>query len=572
MRPPVLLAVDVDEAGLADVQRELDDRYARHYEVLCLSSAAEARERLETLAGEGVHVALVLAARELGETTGVELLGEARRFHPQAKRALLIAWGEWGDAGIGAEISEATIHARIDHHLVRPLSAPDERFHHAVSSFLVEWADDQRVAPHAIHVVGDSWSGRAYELRSTLERCALPHRFTLADSPEGSAILAEAMPNRPLPVIVLPDGRAFADPSNADLARVTGSPPGTSGEDVDLVIVGAGPAGLSAAVYGASEGLRTMVVDRGGIGGQASSSASIRNYLGFPRGVTGSTLAQQAWEQAWILGARFVLMENVTALERTEDGLVVRISDFPDVSARAVILATGAEYRRLGVPALEALSGAGVYYGGTGSEAHGHTGSDVFVLGGANSAGQAALHLAQFARRVTLVLRGESLERRMSHYLVRQLEATPNVAVRLDTEIVGGGGEAGSLGRLVLRDRRTGAEETVPADGLFPMIGADPQTGWLPADLSRDEAGFLLTGADLPGDAWPLAREPFPLETSMPGVLAVGDVRHGSVKRVASAVGEGSVAIRMLHQLLAADRPAAGEPAPVGDSGARATG
>ena len=324
--------------------------------------------------------------------------------------------------------------------------------------------------------MGDSWSGRSYELRSALERCALPHRFTLADSPEGTAILAEAMPNRPLPVIVLPDGRAFADPSNADLARVTGSPPGSNGEEVDLVIVGAGPAGLSAAVYGASEGLRTMVVDRGGIGGQASSSASIRNYLGFPRGVAGSTLAQQAWEQAWILGARFVFMESVTELARAGDGLVVRVADFGDVSTRAVILATGAEYRRLGVPALEALSGAGVFYGGTASEAPGQTGSDVFVLGGANSAGQAALHLATFARMVTLVLRGASLENRMSHYLVRQLEATPNVAVRLETEIVGGGGKAGTLDHLVLRDRVTGTEETVPADGLFPMIGADPQT------------------------------------------------------------------------------------------------
>ena len=243
------------------------------------------------------------------------------------------------------------------------------------------------MAPHSMHIVGDSWSGRAYELRSTLERCALPHRFTLADSPEGTAILSEAMPNRPLPVIVLPDGRAFADPSNAELARATGSPPGSSGEELDLVIVGAGPAGLSAAVYGASEGLRTMVVDRGGIGGQASSSASIRNYLGFPRGIAGSTLAQQAWEQAWILGARFVFMESVTELARAGDGLVVRVSDFGDVSARAVILATGAEYRRLGVPALEALSGAGVFYGGTASEAPGQTGSDVYVLGGANSAG-----------------------------------------------------------------------------------------------------------------------------------------------------------------------------------------
>jgi thioredoxin reductase (NADPH) len=323
--------------------------------------------------------------------------------------------------------------------------------------------------------------------------------------------------------------------------------------DFDLVIVGGGPAGLSAAVYGASEGFSTLVVDEGGIGGQATSSAHIRNYLGFPRGVSGRRLAQQAYEQAWVFGAKFSFMQRVTELGRERDELFVTLSDSGRVRARAVLLATGASWRRLGVPALEELNGAGVFYGGPASEAPAMAGQDVYVLGGANSAGQVALHLARYARRVTLVVRGQSLGEGMSHYLVRQVEAMPKVEVRLGTEIVGGGGD-GWLEQLVLRDRTNGGEETVDAGGLFLMIGARPLTDWLPPEVDRDERGFVLTGTDLPDDAWPLDRSRFELETSMPGVLAAGDARHGSVKRVASAVGEGSVAIQVLHRLFEADR------------------
>ena len=313
-----------------------------------------------------------------------------------------------------------------------------------------------------------------------------------------------------------------------------------------------------------------MVVDKGGIGGQASSSALIRNFLGFPRGVSGSRLAQQAHEQAWILGARFALMQTVTELVPDGEGLVLRLSEGGEVSARVVVLATGATYRRLGVPSLEDLNGAGVFYGGTSSEAPAMAGRDVYVLGGSNSAGQAALHLAYYARRVTLVVRAASLAARMSHYLVRQIGVTPNVEVRLETEVVGGGGDGGWLDHLVLRSRATQVEETVPADGLFLMIGADPLTGWLPEGISRDERGFLLTGADLPGNAWPLTRPPFRLETSMPRVLAVGDVRHGSVKRIGAAVGEGSIAIQLVHRVLALDglEPWNAEPEASGDPAA----
>jgi thioredoxin reductase (NADPH) len=283
----------------------------------------------------------------------------------------------------------------------------------------------------------------------------------------------------------------------------------------------------------------------------------IRNYLGFPRGISGALLARQAHEQAWILGARFVFMHSVTALWAEDDGLGASLSEGAQIRTRAIVLATGADYRRLGIPSLEALAGAGVFYGGAGADANRVAGQDVYVLGGANSAGQAALYLARFARSVTLVARATSLEAGMSRYLVRQLHATPNVSVRLGTEIVGGGGE-GWLTHLVLRNSATGEEDTVEAQELFLAIGAHPRTNWLPEAIARDEHGFVLTGPDVPGEAWPLEREPYPLETSLPGVLAVGDVRHGSIKRVASAVGEGSVAVRVLHRLL---DPADGAPA-----------
>ena len=437
--------------------------------------------------------------------------------------------------------------------MIRPSAAPDEVFHQTISGLLLEWAEALRALPYTIHVVGESWSGRAFELREVLGRCAIPHNFCLADSNHGRALVAEAGDGLKLPLVVFPDGTVLADPSDADIASAAGSPVNLERMEFDLVIVGAGPAGLSAAVYGASEGFSTLVVDEGGLGGQATYSSLIRNYLGFPRGVSGRRLAQRAHEQAWFFGAHFVFMQRVTGLQRERDGLSVTFSEGGRVRTRAALLATGATYRRLGIPALEALNGAGVYYGGPTSEAPTVAGQDVYVLGGANSAGQAALYLAQYARRVTLVVRARSLHAGMSHYLVRQVEATPKLDVRLGTEIVGGGGD-GWLEHLVLRDRADGSEETVDADGLFLMIGARPNTDWLPAEVERDDGGFVLTGNDLRDDRdGSLQRSPFLLETSMPRVFAAGDVRHGSVERVASAVGEGSVAIQLLHRLFAAD-------------------
>jgi thioredoxin reductase (NADPH) len=553
MSGPALVAVDKDEGALENVERELRDRYARHYRIICTRSADEALARLKDLAAAGEEVALVLAARLLSGRGGSGLLDEARHLHKHAKRALLMEWSDLGDPVTGKEIFELVSHGRIDHYMLRPSESPDELFHQAISSLLLEWAEARRTSPHTVYVVAESWSGRGYELREALGRCAMPHSFLLADSSDGRALLARAGEDAELPIMVFPDETILANPSNAELSLASGGPVDPGREDFDLVIVGAGPAGLSAAVSGASEGFRTLVVDEGGLGGQATSSSLIRNYLGFAQGVSGRRLAQQAHEQAWIFGANFAFMQRVTELGREHDRLFVTLSDGGPVRARAVLLATGASYRRLGIPALEALTGAGVFYGGPVTEAPGMVGKDVYVLGGGNSAGQAALYLARYARRVTLLVRGGSLGAGMSHYLVRQVEATPNLRVRLGTVIVGGGGD-GWLEHLVLRDRGKGCEETVDAHGLFLLIGVRPRTEWLPPEVDRDAQGFVLTGPDLRTGAWPLDRSPLLLETSVPGVLAAGDVRHGSVKRVASAVGEGSGAIQLLHRLFEADR------------------
>ncbi|MEU2350219.1 FAD-dependent oxidoreductase [Modestobacter sp. NPDC049651] len=548
---PVVLAVDEDADLRAPVERELRTRYTTDYEVCLPTSADEARRTLESLAADGREVALVLAAETLDGAPGTDLLAEVPARYPHARRVLLVPWGKRGDEETAETIREAIGQGRIDHHLIRPARPPDEQFHQAVASFLLTWAEARHNAPHTIEVVGDTWSGRSYELRATLERCAMPHRFHLATSAAGRAALAGTGAER-FPVMVMPDGVVYEDPTDVDIARAAGTAVAPDRDRYDLVIVGCGPAGLSAGVYGASEGLRTLVVDEGALGGQATTSSSIRNYLGFPRGIGGADLARRAHEQAWLFGARFAFMQRVAHLARADDGVVVSLETGGVVVTPAVLLATGASYRRLGVPALEALRGSGVVYGAAASEALLVAGQDVVVVGGANSAGQAVVHLAHYARHVTLVVRGPLLEAGMSHYLVRQVRATRNVEVRTGTEVVGGGGD-GRLDHLVLRDRASGVEETVEAQALFLMIGASPHTDWLPPTVRRDADGFVLTGADLGAAAADeLGRPPLHLETSLRGVLAAGDVRHGSVKRVASAVGEGSIAVQLVHRLLAA--------------------
>jgi thioredoxin reductase (NADPH) len=548
---PVVLAVDEDQDTLGVLESQLTQRYSDDYRVECLGDSDRALKRLTEMADVGEELALVLAARSESVTAAGGLLERVRELYPHAKCALLVSWDVWADKSSADTIRASIALGRIHYYAVRPAGPPDEVFHEAVSSFLLEWATERRTVPHTIHIVGESWSGRAYELRETFERCAAPHAFCLADSDEGRELLLKAGPDAKLPIMALPDGRVLSDPSNTEIAEAAGATSDFDEDTYDVVIVGAGPAGLSAAVYGASEGLRVLVLDEGGIGGQVRSSSLIRNYLGFPKGVSGSRLAEQAYEQASVFGATFVFMHRVTALACAGDLLSVSLADERRVTARTVVLTIGATYRRLGVPALETLTGAGVFYGGPVSEAPALSGKDAYVVGGGNSAGQAVLHLARYARRVTLVVRAQSLQAGMSHYLIQEVEATPNIDVRTGTEVVDGNGE-GRLQQLVLREIGTGEQETVAAEALFVLIGADPHTDWLSPEIARDPHGFLLTGEEVLGRSnWSLERQPYSLETSIPGVFAAGDVRRSSVKRVASAVGEGSIAIRLVQTILA---------------------
>ena len=395
MSRPVILAVEQDPGLLANVEKQLARRYRRDYEIECLPDPGEARRRLEELRAGNADVALVL----VGQFPADDLLDVVRQLHPHAKRALLVSPNAWTDPPSAAAIRTAMALGRVDYYVARPAASLDEVFHEAISDFLLDWAYERRLVPQTIHIVGESWSGRAYELRDTFERCAAPHQFCLADSEEGRELVAKAGTDAKLPLMVLPDGHVLDDPSNAEIAEAAGAPPGLEQEAFDLVIVGAGPAGLSAAVYGAADGLRTLVVDSGGIGGQAGSSSLIRNYPGFSRGVSGTRLAAEVYQQAASFGASFLFMHRVTELVRAGDSYRVSLSDGRTVQAGAVILATGASYRRLGIPALEPLEGAGVFYGGASSEAPGLAGKDVYVVGGGNSAGQAALHLARYARK-----------------------------------------------------------------------------------------------------------------------------------------------------------------------------
>ncbi|HYK67347.1 MAG TPA: FAD-dependent oxidoreductase [Streptosporangiaceae bacterium] len=553
MSLPALLAVDQSHDALGVLESQLTQRYAYDYRVMCLGDPAVAAQKLTELARAGEDVALVLCGLQQSTAARDGLLERVRELHPQAKRALLVPINAWADKPTADAIRAAIAFGRADYYVVRPGGPPDEVFHEAVSSFLLEWATERRIVPHTVHIIGEAWSGRAYELREVFERCAAPHAFCLADSDEGRGFLAQAGPDAKLPVMLLPDGRVLSDPSNDEIAEAAGAPSDFAQGTYDAIVVGAGPAGLSAAVYGGSDGLRILVVDEAGIGGQVRSSSLIRNYLGFPKGVSGARLAEQAYEQASVFGASFMFMHRATALTRSGPLLSVSLDGHRQVTARTVVLATGATYRRLGVPALEKLNGAGVYYGGPVSEAPAVSGKEAYVLGGGNSAGQAALHLARYARRVVLLVRGESLEAGMSDYLIRGIKASQNVEVRTGTAVAGGGG-AGRLQQLVLREIRSGKQESVSADALFVLIGAHPHTDWLPAETARSAQGFLLTGEEFADEcAWPLDRRPYSLETSIPGVLAAGDVRHSSVKRVASAVGEGSIAMQLVQTLLASE-------------------
>ena len=548
---PILLLVDDDLDGRSVAESQLRTRYGTDYQVISTGSADDPVRLLAELRDGQRQVSVVLAAQSMRGMTGTGLLAQVRQFHPAAKCLLLTDWG-YGPAPDA--ILRAIELGLIADYVNRPVLAPDERFHLAVTELLEDWASTNRPRYELVRVVGEEWSARSHEIRDLLDRNAVPFGFYPVDSEQGQALLREAGPAAELPVLLLFDGQVLANPSNTELAAALGVRTRPGATRYDLAVIGGGPAGLAAAVYGASEGLSTLVLEPEAIGGQAGTSSRIRNYQGFPTGVSGGELALRAFSQAWNFGAEYVYGNAATGLRTDGPERVIALADGTEVRSRAVVIATGVSYRRLGIPALDALIGAGVFYGAATTEAAAMKGEDVFVVGGANSAGQAAVHLARYAARVTLLVRGPSLTESMSEYLIKEIAGTPNIAVRHNTVVTGGGG-TGRLENLMLQDRLSGTTETVPAVAVFVLIGAEPRTQWLPDAVVRDRWGFLVTGTDLMADGhppagWPLPRPPMYLESSLPGVFAVGDVRRGSVKRVASAVGEGSIAIRLVHDYL----------------------
>jgi thioredoxin reductase (NADPH) len=569
---PVIFAVDAGAESFLRIEYGLRRRYGVEYQVICETSAMWGMKRLKDLKAAGAEVALILADQWMPDIEGAEFLARAGRLFPTAKRAVLV---EWGDRTTQEPVLRAMSLGHIDYYVNKPERPGDEYFHKMVAEFLYDWAKAHRPVFAEIRVVGERWSARSHELRDVLSRNGILHEFHAAETEAGQQLLARlGKRSVKFPVAILYDGQVLEDPSNADLADAFGVNRPLGRRRFDLVIVGAGPAGLAAAVYGASEGLSTLIVEGEAIGGQAGTSSLIRNYLGFPWGVGGAELAKRATEQAWWFGAVFRFMRNVAALRSEGRELTLTLSDGTEVAGRAVVLATGASYRRLGVPSLEGLVGAGVFYGAAVTEAKAVTGQEVYVVGGANSAGQAALHLAEYASRVTLVVRGRSLSTSMSEYLIREIEAAQNIYVLFRTRVIDGGGE-GRLEHLVLKDLESERTETVPAAALFVLIGAEPRTGWLPKEIVRDQQGYVVTGPDLLRDGrppwgWPLGRPPLPMETSMPGVFAAGDVRYGSVKRVASAVGAGANAVQSVHEHFVKAKLGLDRPGPIARTPARA--
>ena len=558
IKRPTILAVVEGAADLERMEDALRRRYAADYELSCTSSLTQAERELTDKHAAGEQVAVVLVEHSRPETDRRPFLRAVGDLHPFAKRVLLIEWGAWRDPATAAAVRAAMQQAKIDYYAAKPRSSHDEDFHRLLTELLQEWSRAYSPTASEATLIGREGSQRVHELRSLLAGSGVPYRFEEHGSAEAQRLLAcerGKHATASAPVLIVRDGQVLTDPSNAEVGRAFGVETELGSErDFDVVVIGAGPAGLTAAVYASSEGLSTLVIDRAAFGGQAGTSSLIRNYLGFSRGISGGELAQRAYQQAWVFGARFVLMREARAVRRGDHGWVVALDGQDKVTARAVVLATGISYRRLGVPALERLVGSGVFYGASLSETRTLTDGHAFLVGGANSAGQAAMHLSRYAASVTVVVRGQTLASGMSHYLRQALAATANISVRTETEVVDGDG-VDRLEHVTLRRRSSGETELLPASGLFIMIGAEPLTDWLPEEIERDDGGYLLTGLDLVQGGsviggWPLARAPLTLETSAPGVFAIGDVRRGSTKRVASGAGEGSVVVAELHRLL----------------------
>jgi thioredoxin reductase (NADPH) len=544
-----IMTVDDDPGVSRAVARDLRRKYGETHRIVRAESGASALDALREMKLRGDLVAVILADYRMPNMNGIEFLERAMDVYPGAKRVLLTAYADTGAAIDAINVVD------LDHYLLKPWDPPEEKLYPVVDGLLDAWLDaDYRPVPE-IKMVGHRWSRRSSEVREFLARNQVPYRWYSSDEPEGERLLAAAgADGLTLPVVITPEGDALVEPSDADLAAHVGLATTPSKDFYDLVVIGGGPAGLGAAVYGASEGLRTVLVERLATGGQAGQSSRIENYLGFPDGVSGAQLTDRARRQAVRFGAEVLTTRDVVGLDVKGSARSVRFADGDAIDAHSVILATGVAYRQLAASGLDDLTGRGVFYGSALTEAAGCLGQDVYIVGGANSAGQSAVFLARGAKSVTILVRGRSLERSMSHYLIKQIEDVPEITVRTCTEVVQAHG-ADHLERLTLHDTATGATEMVDAQWLFVFIGAAPLTDWLDGVVTRDERGFVVAGPDLAVEGrlprgWDLDRAPYHLETSVPGVFVAGDARAESAKRVASAVGEGAMAVMLVHRYL----------------------
>jgi thioredoxin reductase (NADPH) len=544
-----IITVDDDPGVSRAVARDLRRRYGEQHRIVRAESGDSALDALRQMKLRGDQVAVILADYRMPQMNGIEFLERAMDIYPGAKRVLLTAYADT-DAAINA-INVVD----LDHYLLKPWDPPEEKLYPVVDELLEAWlVTDHRRVPET-KIVGHRWSARSSEVREFLARNQVPYRWYASDEPEGERLLEAAQADgQRLPVVITPDGEALVEPTDSELASRVGLATTPSKEFYDLIVIGGGPAGLGAAVYGASEGLRTVLVERTATGGQAGQSSRIENYLGFPDGVSGAQLTDRARRQAAKFGAEVLTTRDVIGLEVNGSARSVRFADGSAIDAHTVILATGVSYRRLGAPGLDDMTGRGVYYGSALTEAAACSGQDIFIVGGANSAGQAAVYLSRGAKSVTILVRGSSLEQSMSYYLIQQIENIPNISVRTCTEVIGAEG-SDHLERLTLRDTSNGATETVDAQWLFLFIGAAPLTDWLGGVVERDHLGFVIAGPDLSIEGqmpkgWALDRAPYHLETSVPGVFVAGDARAESAKRVASAVGEGAMAVMLVHRYL----------------------
>jgi thioredoxin reductase (NADPH) len=547
---PVILAVDDDAEVLAAIERDLRQQYRADYRIVAASSGQAALDAVRTFKERGTPIALFLVDQRMPGMSGTDFLAEARKLYPDTRKVLLTAYAD-------TEAAIASINVvGLDHYLLKPWTPPDVRLYPVLNDLLSDWTSHVRLPFDGLRVVGSRWSRQCYEVREFLSRNNVPYQWVDIDrDPAMHELASQLSPGLlELPVVLFPDGGHLLNPTTSTLAERAGLQTQAAMPFYDLIVVGGGPAGLANAVYGASEGLRTLLIEQNATGGQAGTSSRIENYLGFPSGITGADLAQRATAQAKRFGVEILTAQEVVGLRRNDPYRIVRLASGSEVSAKAVVLAMGMTVRMLDVPGIEPLLGAGVYYGAALSEAAAYRDADVCVVGGANSAGQGALFFARYARKVTMLVRAGGLRPSMSHYLAARIETTPNIEVVAGAQVSAVAGD-GHLERVTLRDVRTGDKRDINVAALFIFIGAAPRTEMLADLIARDDKGFIVTGLDgtQPGGkpkGWPLDRDPFMFETNVPGVFAAGDVRSGANRRVAAAVGEGSAAIYTVHRYL----------------------